>query len=221
MNDELLARIEASGVIAVLVIDDPEHAAPLAKALLQGGVSAMELTLRTPAALEALAVVRRTTPEMLAGVGTVITPGQVQQVIDAGAEFAVAPGTNPAVVREAARLGVPFAPGVVTPSDVEAALELGCRTLKFFPAEPSGGLPFLRSMAAPYLHLGVRFIPLGGVSTANAGEYIADPLIPAVGGSWLAPRSLIAAGDWQAISQRAAEAAAIVREARGGAATTA
>lgn len=215
-DGELLAKIEASGVLAVLVVDEPEQAAPLAAALLDGGVAAMELTLRTPAALEALRIVRRTTPEMIAGVGTVLTSEQVGQVVEADAAFAVAPGTNPAVLREARRRGLSFAPGVATPSDVEAALAEGCRMLKFFPAEPSGGLDYLRSMAAPFVHLGVRFVPLGGIGPTNAADYLADPLILAVGGSWLAPRSLIAAGDWDEVRARAQQACELVRSARSG-----
>ena len=154
-------QLADTGVVAVLMIDDPADAVPVARALLAGGVNAMELTLRTPAALDALRAIRAGVPEMLAGIGTILTPEQVQDVAAAGAAFGVAPGVNRRVVMAATDLGLSFAPGVVTPSDVEAALELGCRLLKFFPAEPSGGLAYLKSLAAPFAHLGVRYVPLG------------------------------------------------------------
>jgi 2-dehydro-3-deoxyphosphogluconate aldolase/(4S)-4-hydroxy-2-oxoglutarate aldolase len=211
---ELLARIERCGVIAVLIVDDAAEAVPLARALLSGGVDVMELTLRTPAAVDALRAIRGEAPQMLAGVGTVLSPAQVRTVAEAGAAFGVSPGLNPHVVREAQQAGLPFAPGIVTPSDIEAALDLGCRELKFFPAEPSGGLAYLKSIAAPYMHLGVRFIPLGGVSTKNLAAYLGESIVLAVGGSWLAPRELVAAGDWQAITDRAAEAGRLASEVR-------
>ena len=153
---------------------------------------------------------------MLAGIGTILTPQQVQEVVAAGASFGVSPGTNRKVIQEAQQAGLPFAPGVATPSDVEVALELGCRELKFFPAEPSGGLPYLKSMAAPYFHLGVKFIPLGGVNANNLDTYLGDPCIVAVGGSWLAPPSRIAAKDYAGIREQAQTAAAKVQAIRRG-----
>ena len=213
-DSQLLGRIETCGVIAVLVVDEARHAVPLARALLAGGVDAMELTLRTEAAIDALRAIRKDVPEMLAGIGTILRPEQVRMVAEAGAAFGVSPGVNPRVISEARRVGLPFAPGIVTPSDVEAALELGCRELKFFPAETSGGIEYLKSMAAPYLHLGVRFVPLGGVHTKNLATYLGESIVLAVGGSWLAPRDLITAEDWQAITDRAAEASRMAREAR-------
>lgn len=212
---DVYARLQRTGVVAVLVLDDVASAVPLTRALLAGGVDCMELTLRTPAALEALGRIVREVPEMLAGVGTVLTPGQVREVKAAGAAFGVAPGMNPTVVREAERAGLPFAPGVCTPSEIELALELGCRVLKLFPAEPSGGLAYLRSIAAPYAHLGVQYIPLGGVSAANAESYLREADVLALGGSWLAPRDLIRRQDWQAVTANAAEAASIVGRVRG------
>ncbi len=158
----------------------------------------------------------RDVPEMLAGIGTILTTDQVQAVSRAGAAFGVAPGTNPKVIRAAQEAGLPFAPGIVTPSDVEAALELGCRELKFFPAEPSGGVPYLKSLAAPYAHLGISYVPLGGVNAGNLQAYLAEPSILAVGGSWLATRNLIQQQDWATISGNAREASEIVRRVRGG-----
>jgi 2-dehydro-3-deoxyphosphogluconate aldolase/(4S)-4-hydroxy-2-oxoglutarate aldolase len=214
-ESRLWKQLSATAVVAVLVVDRAEDAVPLARALVEGGVRAMELTLRTPAAIEALEAIRAEVPEMTAGIGTILTVEQVRQVKEAGAAFGVSPGCNPRVVRAAAEAGLSFAPGIATPTDIEAALELGCRLLKLFPAEPIGGLPYLKSAAAPYLHLGVQFIPLGGIGPANAGAWLADPLIAAVGGSWLAPRELIKSGRWERIRTNAAEAMRIAREARG------
>ncbi len=206
LDSELGQRIVQSRIISVLVIDREEDAVPLARALLAGGVDAMELTLRTPAAIGALRAIKQNMPGMLAGIGTILTPEQVDAVVDAGAAFGVSPGTNPRVLTRARERGLPFAPGIATPSDVEHALEFGCRLLKFFPAESLGGLKYLKDMAAPYLHLGVKFIPLGGVNTGNLKTYLADPLIAAVGGSWLAPREVIKKQDWAAITRTATEA---------------
>lgn len=200
--------IHKSAVIAVLVIDSVDSAEPLANALLEGGVDAMELTLRTPAALDALRIIRERVPAMLAGIGTILTPDQVRQVIDAGGSFGVSPGMNPRVVEAAINAGLPFAPGITTPSDIERALEFDRRLLKFFPAGPSGGLPYLESISAPYQHLGIRYVPLGGVSENNCDSYLESPLISAIGGSWLAPRNLIAEAKWGSITERARAAIA-------------
>ncbi len=214
--EAVLQRIEQTAVIAVLVIDEVEDAIPVAEALLAGGIRAMELTLRTPAAIDSLRAVVQCVPDMMPGIGTILTPNQVDQVAQAGAAFGVAPGLNRRVVERAKTIGLPFAPGVATPSDLEAALELGCRDVKFFPAEPSGGLAYLKSMAAPYAHLGVRFVPLGGLKATNLADYLKSPLVMAVGGSWLAPRELVREHNWDAITERAAQATQIVRDVRGG-----
>jgi len=205
-SEEVFSDLETAGVLAVLMVDDAADAVHLAKALLAGGINAMELTLRTDAAMEALVAIRQSVPDMVIGVGTILTPDQVQQVESAGAAFGVSPGVNPHVIEAARECGLPFAPGIVTPSDIEAALSLGCRRLKFFPAEHSGGLPYLRSIAAPYHHLGLKYIPLGGMNTNNLAEYLSDPLIAAVGGSWLAPRDAVANKDWATIENIAREA---------------
>ena len=210
----LADRIARTGIIAVLIVDNASQAVPLARALLDGGVEAMELTLRTPVALEALQRIRAAVPEMIVGAGTVLDPAQIPAVLEAGAAFAVSPGVNKRVLAAAREAGLPFAPGVATPSDVESALEEGCKLLKFFPAEPGGGLPYLRAMAAPYAHLGVRYIPLGGLSLKNLPDYAAEPLVAAIGGSWLAPKSLIAAASWHEISQLAREAVSAIEQAR-------
>ncbi|WP_029190190.1 bifunctional 4-hydroxy-2-oxoglutarate aldolase/2-dehydro-3-deoxy-phosphogluconate aldolase [Verrucomicrobium spinosum] len=214
-TEELHERLYGAGVIAVLILDDVEAAVPVAKALVAGGVDAMELTLRTPVALECLRRIRREVPEMTAGVGTILTTGQVNEVVEAGAAFGVAPGMNPRTVAEAARLRLPFAPGICTPTDIELAVEAGCTLLKFFPAEPCGGLNYLKSISAPFAHLGLRYIPLGGVAQDNLEMWLNEPMIHAVGGSWLAPKELIQAGDWAGITARAAAARATVNKVRG------
>jgi len=203
---ELLERMEACGVIAVLVIDRIEHGPPLAKALLAGGIDVMELTLRTPEAIGALQAIRAEVPEMVAGIGTILSAEQVDEVVAADAAFGVAPGLNRCVVARAQERGLPFAPGVTTASEIEAAAEMGCRELKFFPAQPSGGMAYLSATAAPYAHLGLRFIPLGGLNEGNMNEYLKSDLVAAIGGSWIAPRNLIQQEDWSAITNNAAEA---------------
>ena len=211
---DLQQTIEARGVVAVLVVDDVKHAVPVARALLRGGISAMELTLRTPVALECIRAIRQEVPEMLAGVGTVIEPRQVADVVRAGGAFAVAPGCNPRIIAAAIEAGLPFAPGIVTPSDIELALEAGCRLLKYFPAEPSGGLAYLNSLAAPYAHLRLRYLPLGGLNAKNMRAYLENPHVAALGGSWLAPRELIAPERWDDIAANAQAAAEAVRAVR-------
>ena len=211
----LSLQLERTGIVAVLVIDDPEGAVPLARALQQGGVDCIELTLRTSAALESLKRIRDEVPGMTLGVGTVLNLGQVRDATAAGAAFGVSPGFNPRVVSEAQRLGLPFAPGVCTPTEIELAVELDCRVLKFFPAEPCGGVAYLRTLAAPFDHLGVRFLPLGGLHAGNAESYLRERMVLALGGSWLAPRDRIQARDWPAITANAREAVDIVTKSRG------
>lgn len=213
-DPSLAQKIESCGIVAVLVVDRVEDAVPLAKALLAGGVNMMELTLRTPAAIAALKAIKTGVPEMIAGVGTILTTDQVKQVVDAGGAFGVAPGLNPRILTAAREAGLSFAPGILTPSDIELAVEQGCRILKFFPAEPSGGLAYLKAMAAPYAHLGLRFVPLGGLNAKNMASYLADPNIAALGGSWLAPRELIKEGAWEKITALAAEAVQVIKSTR-------
>ena len=214
---EIADRMYRTGVVAVLVVDRAEDAVPLARALLAGGIDIMELTLRTPVAVDALRKIKAEVPQMVAGIGTILTPAQAQDVAAAGATFGVSPGMNPRVVKAAQDAGLPFAPGIATPSDIEQALECGCRLLKFFPAEPSGGLTYLKSIAAPYAHLNVRYLPLGGVDVNSLDRYIAEPLVQAVGGTWIAPRDLIQKQDWKTIAQRAQEATEKIQAIRHGA----
>jgi 2-dehydro-3-deoxyphosphogluconate aldolase/(4S)-4-hydroxy-2-oxoglutarate aldolase len=210
----LAARIREAANIAVVVVDEAEKAVPLARALLEGGVTAMELTLRTPAAAEALRRIAAEVPAMLVGAGTVLVPAQVAEAAAAGASFAVAPGLNPSVLAAARDRGLSFAPGIMTPSEIEQALSLGCTLLKFFPAEAAGGMAMLKSMAEPYRHLGPSFMPLGGLRPENMAAYLKSPLVAACGGSWICTRELIAAADWESIKANAARAARIARAAR-------
>lgn len=197
-------------IIAVLVIDEVDAAIPVAESLLAGGVTAMELTLRTPSALKAAAAIREACPEMTVGIGTILFPDQVEAAVAAGAAFGVSPGVNPAIIRQAKAAGLPFGPGIMTPTDIDMAIQEGCRLLKFFPAESSGGLPHLKNIAAPYAHLGPKFIPLGGISLANMMTYLKSDLIAAVGGSWLAPRELIQQQDWKKIESNARDALSVL-----------
>lgn len=201
-------KVAAKRVVAVLVIDDEEQAVPLAESLLAGGVDIMELTLRTDAAMGALKRIRASVPEMIAGIGTILTPDQAKAVRDADGSFGVSPGLNERVLDTAKEIGLPFAPGIVTPSDIERALEHDLRVLKFFPAGPSGGLSYLNAIAAPYQHLGVNYLPLGGVNLENMGDYLSNPNVAAIGGSWIAQRGAIKSGDWAGITANAKAAVA-------------
>jgi 2-dehydro-3-deoxyphosphogluconate aldolase/(4S)-4-hydroxy-2-oxoglutarate aldolase len=214
MKPELIEKITKSGVVAVIVIDEVSDAVPLARALLAGGIDAIELTLRTPAALDAASTIINEVPDMTVGIGTVLTIEQLKAVAGIGAAFGVAPGCNPRIVAAAQDIGLSFAPGIATPSDIEKAVELGCRILKYFPAETLGGMKHLTSMAAPYQYLGLRFIPLGGLNLSNAGEYLESPLISAIGGSWIAKRQMIRAGEWDAITKNSMEITRIISEIR-------
>lgn len=201
--EDLLIRMRQSRIAAVVVIDELENAVPLMESLLSGGIHVMELALRTAASLEAVQLIKGRFPEVIMGVGTVLTVSQIDQAIQAGADFAVAPGTNPEVIRKAVKEKLPFAPGVATPTDIETALSCGCRFLKFFPAEAIGGLRYFRSMTAPYAHLGLEYIPLGGLNESNFPAYLSEPGIPVVGGSWIAPRNLINSRSWKLIEANA------------------
>jgi 2-dehydro-3-deoxyphosphogluconate aldolase / (4S)-4-hydroxy-2-oxoglutarate aldolase len=200
------ARISAKRIVPVVGIADLNHAAPVARAISDGGLDIFEIVLRSPVALDAISAACEACPDMFIGAGTVLTCDQVDAAIDAGAKFGVAPGLNERVVRHAQSRDFPFIPGVVTASEIEHAIELGCPLLKFFPAEPAGGAPLLKSVAAPYSHLDLGFVPLGGVKPGNMGNYFAIPSVSAIGGSWIASKDLQLAGDWAQISANVREA---------------
>ena len=211
LPDTVAARMSRSGVVAVVTVENPDDAGPIARALLDGGVGAIELTFRTARAAEALRRIRAEVPEILAGAGTLLDRAHVQAALAAGALFGVAPGCNPATLAAARECGLPFAPGVMTPTDMEIALEHGCRVLKYFPATNLAGPSALETMAAPFAHLGLRFIPLGGINLASLPQWLASPTVLCVGGSWLAPRDVIQRKDWAALQRNAEQAAEVVR----------
>jgi 2-dehydro-3-deoxyphosphogluconate aldolase/(4S)-4-hydroxy-2-oxoglutarate aldolase len=194
-------------VVPVVVLDDVAHAVPVARALVAGGLPVIELTLRTPVALEALAAIAAEVPEITVGAGTVLTPGQVDQAVEAGAQFLVSPGATPTLLGAMGASGVPFLPGTATVSEVMAVLEAGVTEMKFFPAEASGGAAYLRSIASPVP--AARFCPTGGITAATAASYLALPNVGCVGGSWLTPSDALAAQDWGRVTTLAREAAAL------------
>jgi 2-dehydro-3-deoxyphosphogluconate aldolase/(4S)-4-hydroxy-2-oxoglutarate aldolase len=196
-------------IVSVITIDRAEDAVPLARALLDGGLDAMEVTFRTEAAPEAIRLIREAFPQVYLGAGTLLTGEHVASAAAAGASFGLAPGLNPAIVRLAHERGMGFIPGVMTPSEIEIGLSLGCKVQKFFPADVAGGVKMLKTLSGPFGHTGVQFIPLGGVSAATMMEYLAAPGVAAVGGSWIADRSLIKAGDWAGITALARRAVSI------------
>ena len=194
-----------SPVMPVMVINQLDQAVPLAKALVDGGLKVLEITLRTPVALDAIRKIKAEVPGAIVGAGTIINTETLQQAIDAGAEFIVSPGVTDSVIDAAIASGVPILPGVITPSEVMKLLEKGITSMKFFPAEAAGGIPMLKSIGAPLPQ--VTFCPTGGVNPKNAPEYLALSNVACVGGSWMAPADLVDAGDWAEITRRAAEAA--------------
>jgi 2-dehydro-3-deoxyphosphogluconate aldolase/(4S)-4-hydroxy-2-oxoglutarate aldolase len=205
-SESIVARIEKGGVIPVIALDNAADAVPLCRALAAGGLQVAEITFRTAAAREALSLVAGEFPDFALGAGTVTRVEEVEAAKSAGAQFAVAPGFNPTIVRKAHELDLPFFPGVCTPSDIEAALECGCEILKFFPAEQCGGLKMIQALYGPYKHRGVRFVPTGGVDADNLAEYLAHPAVIAVGGSWLVAAPLIKAKSWDEITRLTREA---------------
>ncbi len=194
-------------VIPVVVVDSVDVAVPVARALVDGGLPVIELTLRTPVALDAIRAIADEVPEITIGAGTVVEPHQAKEAAAAGASFLVSPGATPGLLGAMRDSGLPFLPGTATVSEVLAALEAGCTDLKFFPAELSGGAPFLKGIST--VVQAARFCPTGGITAASAPDYLALPNVGCVGGSWLTPADAIAAGDWARISRLAAEAAAL------------
>jgi 2-dehydro-3-deoxyphosphogluconate aldolase/(4S)-4-hydroxy-2-oxoglutarate aldolase len=207
----MIDRIHGKRLVPVVVLDDAEAAEPLAEALLAGGLDIMEITFRTAAAAESIRRIAAAYPEILLGAGTLLAAEQVRQARDAGAVFGVAPGLNESVVAAAREVGMTLAPGVMTPSEIEQGLELGCMLQKFFPAEAAGGARMLKALAGPYAHTGLMFVPTGGINALNLRDYLALPVVAAVGGSWMVERSLISAGDWTTITERTREALAATR----------
>jgi 2-dehydro-3-deoxyphosphogluconate aldolase/(4S)-4-hydroxy-2-oxoglutarate aldolase len=216
MPKEIQDTIAKEGIIAVLEIESEENAVPLAKALLDGGIGVIELTLRTPAAIPSIKLIEKEVPQMNIGIGTIIEPGQAAMVKkESGVHFGVSPGINPEIVKEAISVGLPFAPGVATPSELELAISLGCRVVKLFPAEGMGGLKYIKSINGPYNHLGIKYIPLGGMTIDNLADYAGFHAVLAIGGTWIAPKDLINSQDWAEITRRAKEAKEVWHSSRG------
>ncbi|WP_439497172.1 bifunctional 4-hydroxy-2-oxoglutarate aldolase/2-dehydro-3-deoxy-phosphogluconate aldolase [Bosea sp. (in: a-proteobacteria)] len=214
MSDEPeIERLRACGVVPVVVIDDAHVAVPLARALLAGGIDVIEVTLRRPAALNALETIAREVPEILAVAGTVVTPAQVADVQQAGAQAVVSPGFSEAVDDAMRAAGLPWLPGVATASDCMRAVSTGRLTCKFFPAEQAGGTATLKALSGPFPQL--RFCPTGGVSLGNLADYLALKQVICVGGSWLVPADAIANRDWARVTQLAREASEKVAIIRG------
>lgn len=201
---EILERLHQAGVVPVVVLENAAHAVPTAKAMLAGGIDVMEITFRTAAARDSIAAVAKGCPDMLVGAGTVVTLEQCKTAVEAGAKFIVAPGYCEEVVAWCVENGVAVTPGCVTPTEIMAAMAHGLKVVKFFPASVYGGLPAMKSLSGPFG--GIRFIPTGGVSAQNLGEYLAAPFIHAVGGSWLCDKADIAAGRFDRITALCAEA---------------
>jgi len=212
--EEVLSVLKKHVVIPVIAIESADAALPLADALIEGGLPVAEITFRTTAAAAVISRIARERPQLVLGAGTILTKENLAAAIDAGARFGVAPGLNPDILAEANRRGLPFVPGVVTPSEIEQALSLGAMLLKFFPAEASGGIPMIKVLSGPYAHTGVRFVPTGGVSAANLAEYLAVPAVAGVGVPWIASMVAIAGKKWAEIADNCRAAVKIVAAAR-------
>lgn len=206
------ARLGELVLVPVIEIPEPDLAAPLADALLEGGLPCAEITFRTAGAAVAIAAIARLHPEVMLGAGTVLSTDQVDQALEAGARFLVSPGFNPVVVEHALKRGATMLPGVCTPTEIEMARQLGIELVKFFPAEPAGGARYLKALTAPYGFL--RFVPTGGIDAENLEAYLAIRQVIAVGGSWMAPRDLIARREFGAIAQRTRKAVDLARRLR-------
>lgn len=216
MSVEILGLLERRAIVPVVEIERASDAVELARVLADAGLPAMEITLRTSAALEAIRLVRGSVPDVLVGAGTILTPAAAEAAMDAGAAFGVSPGLSEAA-RYSASCGWPMIPGVVTPSEILAALDAGFDHLKFFPAATYGGAAAVRSLAGPFSGAGVKFMPTGGISRDDTADYLALPSVFAVGGTWIAPRADISAGRWDGIRERAAHCVALAAGAgRGG-----
>ena len=204
---DILERLAAHRLVPVVVIDDASHADALAQGLVDGGLPVAEVTFRTAAAADAIRAIAAR-GDVLVGAGTVLTPAQVDDAVAAGASYVVSPGTSRAVVERCQEHGILALPGAVTATEVQAALELGLTTVKFFPAGTSGGAKAVAALAAPFGDIG--FVPTGGIGPSNLAEYLALPSVRAVGGSWMVPRDLIRAGDLDAVRDLTAEAVSLV-----------
>ena len=206
-------QVASCGVVPVVVLEDEAQAVPTARALLAGGINAMEITFRTAAAKGSIAKVAKEVPEMIVGAGTVVNLQNLHDAVDAGAKFIVCPGSDPELIAEAIKLNVPITPGVVTPSEIMMGLKLGLKVFKFFPAETFGGLKTIKALCGPFPQ--IKFLPTGGINQANAAEYFKNPKILAVGGSWMVTKDMVAAGDFEGITAKSKAATDLFKEIRG------
>ena len=210
----VLENLKKIGIIPVIKIDDDANAVPLAKALIAGGIPCAEVTFRTARAEEAMRRISKEAPDILLGAGTVLSSEQADKAVAAGAKFIVSPGFNPKVVSHCVKKGIPITPGCITPTEVDHALEMGIEAVKFFPAEQSGGLEYIKAISAPYSSM--YFIPTGGINAQNIVKYLAYKKILACGGTWMVSAELINAGKFDTIALLCKEAAQLVEEARRG-----
>ena len=211
--NEVLMKIGQMGIVRVVVLNDVKNAVPLAQSLINGGLPCAEVTFRTEAAQQSIAEISKNFPQMFVGAGTVLTTEQVDRAVDAGAKFIVSPGFNPKVVEYCIKKGYPVTPGIMTPTELEMALEFGLDVVKFFPAENAGGLKMIKAMAAPYTKM--KFMPTGGINPQNVREYLQCDKILACGGSWMVKGDLINSGNFAEIEKLTKEASQIVKEIRG------
>ena len=207
MSKEILARLAKAPVVPLVGPDDAESGTKTAQALVDGGLTVVEVVLRTPAAIDCLGEIAQNVPDAIIGAGTVLTPAQAEKVIAAGAKFIVCPGLHEPIVRMAQEAGLPIFPGISTATEAQAAYNMGVRAMKLFPASLCGGIPMLKALGAVFKD--VKFMPTGGVSAANLSEFLAVPSVLACGGSWLTPKAAIASGNYAEVSRLAAEAVAI------------
>ncbi len=214
-RNELLTKMEVSGVVPVIAIESAELALPMADALVKGGLPVAEITFRTTAAAEVIALLKKERPGLFLGAGTITSVDQLERAQECGAVFGVTPGLNTEVVKRSIEIDFPLFPGVLTPSEIEGGLSLGLKVMKYFPAEASGGIPMLKAVSAPYNHLGVRFIPTGGVNINNLADYLSLPQVLVCGGTWIAKKEVISAKQWDVIERNAAEVVKLVSKIRG------
>ena len=211
---DMINTLQGAGIVPVIVIEDEKKAVPLARALVAGGLPVIEITFRTAAAAAAIAAIRREVPEAIVGAGTILSLSQLESAKAAGAVFGVAPGFDPLIVSAAAEANFPFCPGVATASELSQALTLGCRMVKFFPAEAAGGVNMIKNLLGAFRFTGVKFMPTGGVKISNVESYLAVPEVVCCGGTWIVPKEALVSDDYATIERLAFEASSLVRRVR-------
>jgi 2-dehydro-3-deoxyphosphogluconate aldolase / (4S)-4-hydroxy-2-oxoglutarate aldolase len=214
MSVDLTHRLLERRLVPVVVIEDAARAVDLAQTLLSAGLGVIEITFRTAAAEESIRRIAKECPKMLVGAGTLLDSDQVKKAVDAGAQFGLAPGLDEKVIQAAQKAKLTFVPGVVTPSEIQKGLSLGCPIQKFFPAEQAGGANYLKSLEGPYGHTGVRFIPTGGLQANNVGPYLALKSVAALGGSWFVDKKYIQAAEWETVGRLTKEAIQLTQGAK-------